>query len=219
MIETPADTILGLAFFPNNQQLVSAGSDGLSRLWQLPVVEPKVVDAKGPVALFAVSADGSKVVTAGEKTARVWKTADGALIKEHAIGEPITAVAFKGDGSQIAVGLGNKSIRVLNADNGNEDKKIENLASPPTALAFLRPDGAQSPRRTKITRSAFTLLATPRRSRFWKATRAASTLSCSLPTTATCCFRARRTSWRSSGTSTAASPSATLAATASPFWP
>ena len=41
VIETPADTVLGLAYLPNNQQLVSAGSDGLARLWQLPVAEPR----------------------------------------------------------------------------------------------------------------------------------------------------------------------------------
>ena len=49
IIETPADGVLGLAYLPSNQQLVSAGSDGLARLWQLPVVAPRRFETKGPV--------------------------------------------------------------------------------------------------------------------------------------------------------------------------
>ena len=58
LIETPADGVLGLAYVPGQPLLVSAGSDGLARLWQLPVVEPKRLDAKGPLCVFAVSHDG-----------------------------------------------------------------------------------------------------------------------------------------------------------------
>src|SRR5262249_29673202 len=141
-IETPSDTILGLAYHPKNELLISAGSDGLARLWQLPVAEPKVTDAKGPLTFFAQSPDGGKIATAGENMVRVWKTADGALVKEIDAGEPVTAIGFKGDGSQLAAGLANKTIRIFNAENGDEVKKIEGLPSPPTALAF-RADGGQ----------------------------------------------------------------------------
>ncbi|HEU5117361.1 MAG TPA: WD40 repeat domain-containing protein, partial [Isosphaeraceae bacterium] len=51
IIETPADAVLALAFTPNNQQVVSGGSDGIARLWQLPVEEPKNVEARSPVKL------------------------------------------------------------------------------------------------------------------------------------------------------------------------
>ena len=57
VIETPADTVLGLAYTPNNQQLVSAGSDGLTRLWQLPVADPRLIDAKGPVKVVDAPGD------------------------------------------------------------------------------------------------------------------------------------------------------------------
>ena len=36
VIETPADAVLGLAYVPEKPMLVSAGSDGIARLWQLP---------------------------------------------------------------------------------------------------------------------------------------------------------------------------------------
>ena len=36
VIETPADTVLGLSYLPNNLQFVSAGSDGLARCCSCP---------------------------------------------------------------------------------------------------------------------------------------------------------------------------------------
>src|SRR5206468_1889305 len=117
VIETPADTVLGLAYHPNNQQVVSAGSDGLARLWQLPLVEPRVIDANGPLKVFALSPDGSKVATGGEdKVVRIWNPADGKSIKEiPGPDQAIVAVAFKADGNQVAFALANKTIRVCNA--------------------------------------------------------------------------------------------------------
>ena len=51
------------------------------------VAEPRVIDAKDLKA-FAVSADGSRVVTGGaDKVVRVWNYADGALVKEIAVFE------------------------------------------------------------------------------------------------------------------------------------
>src|SRR5439155_1138867 len=63
-IETPAATVLGLAYLPRNQRLVSAGSDGLARLWQLPVAAPRVIAANAAVTLFAASSDGNTFATA-----------------------------------------------------------------------------------------------------------------------------------------------------------
>ena len=138
LIETPSDTVLGLAYHPNNAQLISAGSDGLARLWQLPLVEPKVVEAKGPVKVVAFSLDGNRVATAGDdKIVRVWNVNDGALIKEiPAPDQPVVAVALKSDGSQVVFALANKTIRVCNVADGAEVKKIENVPTPVTALAF-----------------------------------------------------------------------------------
>ena len=81
-IETPADAVLGLAYLPSNQQLVSAGSDGLARLWQLPVVAPRRFETKGPVTAFALSRDGTKLATGGaDKVVRIWNPADGKLVR------------------------------------------------------------------------------------------------------------------------------------------
>ena len=48
-IHTPGESVTAMAYLPNNQQIVSAGSDGLARLWQLPVAPSRKFDSKGPV--------------------------------------------------------------------------------------------------------------------------------------------------------------------------
>ena len=84
-IESPGEGVLALAYLPNNQQLASAGSDGLGRLWQLPAIAPRTIDPKGAVDVFAISRDGTKLATAGgDKVIRLWNTADGKSIKEIA---------------------------------------------------------------------------------------------------------------------------------------
>ena len=145
VIETPADTVLGLAYLPNNQQLVSAGSDGLARLWQLPVAEPRVIDAKGAVSRLRHEPRRRE---ARHRPAPTRSSGSGTRptapsIKEIAgSDEPITALAFKGDGGQVAIALASKVVRICNVADGAEVKKTEALPSPVTALAF-RADGAQ----------------------------------------------------------------------------
>ncbi|HEV3167525.1 MAG TPA: WD40 repeat domain-containing protein, partial [Isosphaeraceae bacterium] len=124
VLETPADTILGLAYLPNNQQVVSAGSDGLARLWQLAITDPRVISPKGEIKAFAANADGSKVATSSsENVIQVWNSADGALVKEiGSADQTISALALKPDGSQVAAALADKTIHVWNVADGNEIK-------------------------------------------------------------------------------------------------
>ena len=114
LIETPADSVLGLAYVPGKPLLVSAGSDGLARVWQLPAVEPVRIDAKGPVRAFAISGDGTRAMTAGpDGNVRIWTPADGKLVKEiGGNGQPVIAVALNGNGSQAAIALASKSVRI-----------------------------------------------------------------------------------------------------------
>ena len=141
-IECPSPAVLGLAFLPNNQQLVSAGSDGIARLWQLPAAAPRRFEAKGPIAAVAVSGGATKLAAGGDKVVQIWNPADGKLIKEINVDQPVIAVALRQDGSQVAVALANQTARIFDAADGKELKKVEGLAAPITALAF-RGDGAR----------------------------------------------------------------------------
>ncbi|MGZ3356927.1 MAG: hypothetical protein ACXWO1_12050 [Isosphaeraceae bacterium] len=65
LIETPADAVLGLAYVPGKPMLVSAGSDGIARLWQLPVAKPRRIDSKGAARVFVVCHEGNHAASAG----------------------------------------------------------------------------------------------------------------------------------------------------------
>ena len=107
VIEIPNESVLSLVYLPNNQQLVSAGSDGIARLWQLPASLPRRIDTKGSIVAFDLSQDGKTLATAGaDKVVRIWNTTDGKSLKEiPAPDQPIVAVAFRQDGTQVAIGL------------------------------------------------------------------------------------------------------------------
>ena len=158
--------MLGLAYIPGKPLLVSAGSDGLARLWQLPVVEPRRLDAKGAVQAFAASHEGTRVAAAGaDKMVRVWTPADGKLVRE--IGgndQPVVAVALNGNGKQAAIALASKVVRICSVDDGKEIKKIGPLPAGITALAFAT-TGARSRWLATTRSSACWRLATARRSR------------------------------------------------------
>ena len=129
-IECPSPAVLGLSFLPNNQQLVSAGSDGIARLWQLPAAAQRRLEAKGPIAAVAFSGDATKLATVGgEKVVRIWNPADGKLIKEINVDQPVIAVALRQDGSQVAVALANQTARIFDVADGKELKKVEGLAA------------------------------------------------------------------------------------------
>ena len=90
-----------------------AGSDGIARLWQLPVAVPRRMETKGPVTVFALSREGTKLASAGaDKVVRIWNPADGKLVKEIAVEQPVIGVAFPQDSSKLAVALANKSARI-----------------------------------------------------------------------------------------------------------
>ena len=129
-----------------------------------------MIDGRGRVALFAVSPDGKRFADRRQATVRIWNAGDGALVKEIAgSDQPIAALAFKGDGTQIALALGEQRRADLRRDDGDEVKKIEPLPAPITALAF-RADGASSPSRARTTRSGSSTSPTARKSRRWTAT-------------------------------------------------
>ena len=188
-IETPADGVLGLAYLPGNQQLVSAGSDGLARLWQLPVAAPRRFDTKGPVTAFALGRDGTKLATAGaDKVVRIWNPADGKLDQgdrsptsqsspsrsrktarksplrsptspcgsttsptarrsRRSMGSPspITALAFRGDGGQLAV-AGEDNVDPRDQSRRRQDDQGAQGAYRPHSCAGILTQGRQPDR-------------------------------------------------------------------------
>ena len=55
LIETPGEVVLGLAYIPGKPMLVSAGSGGIARIWQLPVAEAQTHRSQRRHRCFRVS--------------------------------------------------------------------------------------------------------------------------------------------------------------------
>jgi WD40 repeat protein len=138
---------------PQGDRIFSCGDDKLLR-----ILDPKTgkdikaipgQDAKDPkagpthdgaVVGFSLSADLTKVVTAGaDKTAKVWTVADGKAAATIPLPGPAQAVALSPNGLRVAVAFADPATRVraFDAVSGKELQAIADPAAPVRALSIL----------------------------------------------------------------------------------
>lgn len=100
-----------LAASPDGKWLASASGNEI-KLWSLPALTSgkSLSGHAGAVKSLKFSADSARLVSAAEKTARVWTVADGALLAEVTATNNITAAIALGDGKRLATAHGDKSI-------------------------------------------------------------------------------------------------------------
>ena len=99
--------ISSLAVSVAQDAIVSGGSDGLVRVWELATgapTAPFMRHPEGPVHAVAMSADGRWIGSAAEYSARVWQAADGELVGEIPVSGRALAVAFSPASDALAVG-------------------------------------------------------------------------------------------------------------------
>ncbi|MEQ9410081.1 MAG: WD40 repeat domain-containing protein [Fuerstiella sp.] len=137
-----AESIIRLSFTTGNQQLLSAGSDGEIRLWQLP---PGSFDE--PVSSFAphqqsvrdmaVVANGSQVITCSADQRIVMSNVNnGQVVRvfEGHRGAP-TALAVRFDNQRVAAGTSAGELLIWNAGDAKLLQTL-NLGSPVRCLAW-----------------------------------------------------------------------------------
>ena len=90
-----------------------------------------VVD-RGPVT--AVALGGDLLATAGGNHVTLWKAGDGKRVRAIGSGGPVSSVALSPDGSHLAVGLADGTIRLSDA-NGHALRKLQGPAAA-NGLAF-----------------------------------------------------------------------------------
>ncbi|MCC6418954.1 MAG: hypothetical protein IT429_12030 [Gemmataceae bacterium] len=119
-IPEPKGTVTALTFLGDNRTLIAAGTDKTARVLDVGVLG--VLDAhKGGVVGVQYHANGTQALTAGkDNTVKLWDLAKGTVLKEFGKpGEPVAAVTFNRDSTQVGVAAG-KTVRVFNVADGKE---------------------------------------------------------------------------------------------------
>lgn len=144
-IETPVASVSGPAgvasrlFFPvGNQQLLSAGDDGLLRQWQLPVaVTGTLLTSDQALRSMAVipSQNSILVIPAGQ-TCRLISLQSGETLRDFsAAGEDLTDVAVSSNVSWAACVASTGEIRILNPGDGSITGRLAGHAGAVTDVA------------------------------------------------------------------------------------
>ncbi|MBM4067930.1 MAG: WD40 repeat domain-containing protein [Planctomycetes bacterium] len=131
--------VWGVAFVPNNRQVVSASWDGVARLWDIKSgTEIKSYKHPKDVNSVAVSRDGNQLlVGCDNRRFYLWDITSGREIKAfNGFTDFVYAVAFAPDGRHVAAGSKDNSIRIYDLVNGSQVRVIDGQNNAVHALAF-----------------------------------------------------------------------------------
>jgi WD40 repeat protein/tetratricopeptide (TPR) repeat protein len=136
-------SVLSVSFSPDGKQIVTAGSDGTARLWNLDGQEVQQFQGdQGSVRSVSFSPDGKQIVTAGsDGTARLWNL-DGQEVQQFQGDQgSVRSVSFSPDGKQIVTAGSDGTARLWNLD-GQEVQQFQGDQGTVSSVSF-SPDGKQ----------------------------------------------------------------------------
>lgn len=131
-------SLRGLQFHPNNQQVVTAGEDGLLKLWQLPIVEPRLLAGHTTqVRAVAITNNSQLAVTGSDAGVRVFNVTTGQLVREltEAVGSTATVAISPNNLISAAAGEAG-TIKFWNLNDGVDRLTISGHDQPINDLAF-----------------------------------------------------------------------------------
>jgi WD40 repeat protein len=139
-----AGPVNGVAFHPQNNQLVTAGGDGLLKFWAMPPVPGRALTHPDAVLASTATADGKRLITgSADKIVRSWNLTNNAMERQfQGHTAPVTAVALSANGQVLASGSADQTIRFWDQTNGKEKSVVGAHAGTVTAL-FCNPASTQ----------------------------------------------------------------------------
>ncbi len=139
--------ITSLAFFPDSNRLVSAGGDRIIRIWDVAArkVVKELSGHESAVLTVAVNPDGKQIVSgAADRTARGWEPDSGKTVWTWTGRTVVTAVAVRGRSNQVAIGMADGTLVMLDVSSGTP-RELSSLPAHAAGLASLSfsPDGGK----------------------------------------------------------------------------
>jgi hypothetical protein len=124
VLKTPDRTRL-LAWSPASDRIATAGAEGSLNLWHTDTdAGAMLLQAAGSrVEGLVFSPDGALLATSSDAEVQVWRTADGALVRQlvgHA--EPITRMTFSSASDRLATADVGRHVRIWDMATGRTDK-------------------------------------------------------------------------------------------------
>ena len=136
--------VTGVAFHPQSTQLLTAGGDGLVKLWALPAAPRTVTHPDAVLSVFA-TADGKRLMTGGQdKIVRSWNMAAPAAPERQFTGHtaPVSVVLLSPNGQNLVSAGEDGTIRFWNQQNGQTTEMIGAHSMAITSLSY-NPNGQQ----------------------------------------------------------------------------
>lgn len=143
--DVPSALVQSVVYSPDGQLLATGYSSGDLRVYDVSTGRARISQHahRDSIDTVAFSSDGALLATGARDAAvSLWDVATGQQIDSWtpASGEPVEALTFTPDDSQLLVGLNASGMRAYAVDTGDEAWRIDDLNQGAPALA-ISPDG------------------------------------------------------------------------------
>ncbi|OGM41687.1 hypothetical protein ABOM_009989 [Aspergillus bombycis] len=126
-----------VAFSPDGQTAVAGLDDGQVLMWDAGSHSPIAVQDKHQAAVHSLAfspKDGTLVTASADKTIKFWNKAR--VVETHPLGAVVRSVAFSPNGANIACGLEDSSVRILDAQTRNQRRDLRAHAAAVVDVVF-----------------------------------------------------------------------------------